>query len=162
MARRAAAKRERRSAENPFTTRALRSYLAARSGAVTIAVDDRRTGQTWIYHPGYREKTASIVKADILETLLHRDQVDGTQLHIDDASAIEGMIEQSNNDDATELWNALGGSTGVGSYNQQAGLRQTDLNPDGYWGLTTTSALDQIRLLRQLVTRHGVLDARVA
>jgi beta-lactamase class A len=145
-------------AVDPLTTNAMRSYLATRSGSVTAAVEDLRTRQTWLYQPGARDQTGSIIKADILETLLRQAEVSRRSLDGADPAVIQGMIENSDNDDATDLWNLVGGSTGVGAYNVAAGLAQTDLNTQGYWGETTTSAADQIRLLHELVLPSRLLD----
>ena len=60
------------------------------------------------------------------------------------------MIEASDNDDATALWDQIGGSTGITAYNVLAGLTQTTPNTQGFWGETTTSAADQIKILEQL------------
>ena len=144
---------------DPLTSRAMRSYLDTRSGSVTAAVEDLRTRQTWLYRPGARDQTGSIVKADILETLLHQAEISRRSLDGANPSVIQGMIENSDNDDATDLWNLVGGSTGVGAYNVTAGLTQTDPNPQGYWGETTTSAADQIRLLQELAVPSSLLDA---
>jgi len=143
---------------DPFTTPATRTDLRARDGAITAAVEDLRTGQTWLYHPRGRAQTASIVKVDILETLLRQAQMSDTPLDDDDADLVQGMIENSNDDDATDLWDEIGGSSAVASYNAAAGLTQTIPNSDGFWGETTTSAADQIRLLRQLVLAHTLLN----
>ena len=126
---------------------------------VTAAVQDLRTGKTWTYHPFDREQTGSIIKVDILETLLRQAELSGTPLSSDTASLVQGMIENSDNDDAQDLWSLVGASTGVGAYNASAGLKHTVPNTDGYWGETTTSALDQIRLLRELVNKHTLLDS---
>jgi beta-lactamase class A len=61
------------------------------------------------------------------------------------------MIENSSDGDAQTLWNQIGGSSAVGAYDASAGLTATDLNTQGYWGESTTSAADQIRLLDELV-----------
>jgi beta-lactamase class A len=143
---------------DPLQSPVLRSYLAARSGAVSVAVLDLKSGQKWIYRPGERAVTASIVKVDILETLLEHAQAEHEPPSSVDADVATGMIEDSDNDDATELWDSDDGSTGIGAYNEKAGLHQTELNTGGYWGLSTTSASDQVQLLRQLVRRHGLLD----
>jgi beta-lactamase class A len=143
---------------DPFTTPAWRAALHARAGKIGAAVEDLRTDQTWVYHPGIRAQTASIVKADILETLLHQAEIANRPLDDDVTDLVQGMIENSNNDDATDLWNLVGGSSAVAAYNREAGLTQTVPNPDGLWGETTTSAADQIRLLRQLVVPHGLLN----
>ena len=139
---------------DPFPA-AITSYLAARAGIVTAAVYDLRTGQTWTLGQGQPQATASIVKVDILETLLARNP-DG--LPAADQTLAQSMIEDSDNDAATALWNAAGGPTGLGSYNTSAGLRQTMPSaclvcagfPWPGWGLTTTTPADQVLLLRQL------------
>src|SRR6185437_16392815 len=54
--------------KSPFA--GLASYVAARPGLVTAAVYDKRTGQTWVFHPGIAEDTASIVKVEIMGAAL--------------------------------------------------------------------------------------------
>ena len=54
------------------------------------------------------------------------------------------MIEQSDNDDATDLWNDDGGAPGVAHFDSVIGLADTD--PNYHWGETTTTALDQLHL----------------
>jgi Beta-lactamase enzyme family len=122
-------------------------------------VQDLRTGQTWTYHPGDREQTGSIMKVDILETLLRQAELSRTPLSSDELSLVQGMIEHSDNDDAQDLWNLVGESAGISAYDAKAGLTQTAPNTEGYWGESTTSASDQIRLLRELVMKHTLLDA---
>ncbi|MGO9752480.1 MAG: serine hydrolase [Solirubrobacteraceae bacterium] len=143
---------------DPLTTNSMRSFLCTRSGSISIAVQSLVTGQEWLYKPQARDQTASIIKADILETLLRQAQVASTPLDDDTSDTVEGMIENSDNDDATALWNQVGGSSGVGAYNASAGLTQTDLNTQGFWGESTTSAADQIRLLDELVAPSDLLN----
>src|SRR5258708_29909975 len=50
-------------ARSPFAS--LAGYLAHRSGQVTAALYDRRTGRTWVLHAGVRGDTASIVNVQI-------------------------------------------------------------------------------------------------
>ena len=52
------------------------SYLGEPSGTLTAAVYDVKTGQTYLLHPGVTEQSASIVKVDILATLLWRAGAD--------------------------------------------------------------------------------------
>lgn len=158
---------------DPLTNVAMRRYLATRAGDVTIAVEDlddpvdasdrsdatsrsdkASDYQEWLLHPNARDQTASIIKVDILETLLHLS--DGALSYAARATA-EGMIDDSDNDDATDLWNADGGGSGLAAYNRIAGLTQTSPNLAGYWGLTLTSAADQIKLLTQLAYPSRVL-----
>jgi hypothetical protein len=111
--------------------------------------------EEWNLHPNARDQTASIVKVDILETLLRQSH---GALSNSTRDTAEGMIEDSDNDDATDLWDADGGG-GIAAYNRLAGLTQTTLNTEGYWGETLTSAADQLKLLSQLVFLSRVLTA---
>ncbi len=141
---------------DPFQTAPMRRFLHARSGNVTAAVENLWTGRTYLYRPGVREITASIVKVDILETLLRRLAVRHQRLTPGLAGTAQGMIEHSDNNDATTLWNDVGGAPGVAAYDARAGLRQT--RPNVAWGLTTTTPLDQIRLLREIVGHPSQLS----
>ncbi len=145
-------------AADPFTTPAARQVLASTAATVTAAVADLDTGQVWIEHPAVRSVTASIVKVDILETLLYQAQQAGRPLSGAVVATARGMIEASDNDDATALWNLAGGSAGVAAYDGALGLTETVPDPFGAWGLTTTSAADQLLLLRALVVPNGLLD----
>jgi beta-lactamase class A len=145
----------------------LSSYVASRSGSVLAAVYDIGTGQTWNLRLGSPQPEASIVKVDILETLLARsgDADSGTGLPATESSLAQQMIEDSDNDAATSLWYASGGPGKIRAFNATAGLRQTSPSrcvqcpgfPWPGWGLTTTTAADQITLLRQLFTPGSLL-----
>jgi hypothetical protein len=134
------------------------AYVAARSGTVLAAVYDVSTGQSWRLGDGPAQAEASVVKLDILETLLARQG--GTPLSPGDQSLAQAMIEDSDNDDATSLWDEAGGPAGIGGYNGKAGLTRTTPSacvtcpgfPWPGWGLTTTVPYDQLTLLKQLVT----------
>jgi beta-lactamase class A len=144
---------------NPLYTAALRRYVDSRAGDVTAAVENLRTGRTYLWNPGERAQTGSIIKADILETLLHQSMLSHTPLSEATAATVQGMIEESDNDDATQLWDQVGGASAISAYDRLVGMTQTDPNTEGYWGETTTSAADQIKLLQELVDSHGLLDS---
>jgi hypothetical protein len=144
--------------KDPLTSKAVKRWIASRQGKVTAAVEDLKTGQEWILNPSERDQTASIVKADILETLLYQAQEANTPLSDAEADTAQGMIEASDNDDASDLWSQVGGPSGISAYNAKAGLTQTTPAGGGYWGETLTSAADQIKILRQLELPHGVLN----
>ena len=142
------------------------SYLSGRTGTVVAAVYDLRTGRSWDLGQGQPQAEASIVKLDVLETLLsERAQGGGTGLSASDRTLAEQMIEDSDNDAATSLWYAVGGAARIRSFNARAGLTHTAPSScvvcPGFawpgWGLTTTTPDDQIALLRQLVTPSSVL-----
>jgi len=151
---------------DPFGA-ATAGFLGGRSGTVLAAVYDVRTRQTWTAGSGPPQDEASIVKLDILETLLDQRARIGAALSASDSSLAHGMIEDSDNSSATDLWNAIGGGTGIGTFNSAAGLAQT--TPSGCvvcpgfpwpgWGLTRTVPADQLTLLREIVEPSGLLTA---
>ncbi|MHB8294787.1 MAG: serine hydrolase [Acidimicrobiales bacterium] len=129
---------------------AVASYLATRSGQVTAAVYDASTGQTFQLNPGVSQDTASIVKVDILATALAQAQASGRPLPAGEAALAVPMIEQSSNQAATALWNDVGGAPGVAAFDSVLGLSATTPGANGYWGLTTTTASDQVTIVRAL------------
>jgi hypothetical protein len=133
----------------------LAAYADTRQGSVSVAVYDT-IARKWVrVHPRNRMVTASIVKVDILQTLLHQHAGHLSSAERDIATR---MIEQSDNDAASALWNQVDGSTGVSRYNALLGLHETHPHAGGEWGLTRTSATDQVRLVRALVGRPSTLS----
>jgi hypothetical protein len=143
---------------DPFKTSAMRRFLATRAGNITAAVFDVPSRSTFVYHPDDREQTASIVKVDILATLLAQAQARHEPLDADDYAIATGMIEESDNDDATDLWDAEGGAPAVASLD--ARLRMTQTTPSDAWGLTETTPRDQLRLLSHVLLPHRLLRPR--
>ncbi len=143
---------------DPFGTTAT-AYLSARSGTVLAAVYDLRTGQTWSLGTGPPQAEASVVKLDVLETLLAERGGSSAGLAASDRSLAQLMIEDSDNNAATSLWYEVGGPDKISSFNAAAGLTRTTPSscvvcpgfPWPGWGLTTTVPTDQIALLRALV-----------
>jgi hypothetical protein len=141
------------------------SYVSTRDGVVLAAVYDLRTGQTWQFGRGQPQDEASVVKLDVLETLLAERGRSGTELSASDRTLAEQMIEDSDNDAATSLWDEVGGASGIRSFNTSAGLADTVpsscVNCPGFpwpgWGLSTTIPGDQLTLLRTLVEPNSLL-----
>jgi len=141
------------------------SYLSSRAGGVLAAVYDLRTGQTWRLGQGQPQDEASVVKLDVLETLLAERGRSGNGLSAGDQTLAGQMIEDSDNDAATSLWYEVGGASGIRSFNSAAGLADTApsscVNCPGFpwpgWGLTTTIPGDQLTLLRALVEPNSLL-----
>jgi beta-lactamase class A len=140
--------------DNPFTNASLRGYLRHRVGNITAGVYDVGSGTTYLYRPGVREHTASIIKVDILAALLHQTQASGG-LSQRTRGIAQGMIEASDNNDATDLWNLEGGASAVHAFDDEAGMWQT--TPSVHWGLTTTTPLDQLKLLRLVMLPNRLL-----
>lgn len=133
-------------------------YIASRSSTVSVAIYDANNEQTYLYSPHLRFDTASIVKATIMADLLHQSEIYHTVLTPEEKSLMPSMIEYSNNNDASQLWDLSGGAGGVEGFLRQAGMEQTTPGAYGYWGLTQTSALDQVKLVRDFAYPNQVLD----
>jgi Beta-lactamase enzyme family len=138
-----------------FDAPAVAAYVAGTTEDVTAAVYDDVTGVTSLYRPGVAQDTASIMKVDILATLLAQSH--GQALTAAEQPLAVDMIEESDNDDAQALWDTEGGATAVGAFNAAAGLTQTDPDAAGYWGLSTTTAADQVQLMRTVAYPDAML-----
>lgn len=146
---------------------ALAPVRRIQTGNLAVGVTDVSTGVTAIYGGRLGFHTASIVKVDILASLLLAGQRAGTPLGATgaplsgtDADLAAQMIETSSDDAATDLWTAIGSGGGLADADATLGLRHTTPGPGLYWGLTTTTAGDQLRLLRAVTTAHSPLDTR--
>lgn len=156
-----------RNAASPFTRPGLRAFLARRSGNVTAAVYDVRARRVWVYRPGVREYTASIVKVEIMGTALQEAQQARQALPPAEQSLMPSMIENSDNDSATELLADVGGPGAVARFDRSAGMTGTQPStlalipgtPWPGWGLTTTTALDEVVLVSRFAYPNSVLSA---
>ena len=124
----------------------------------SAAAVDLDTGETLTYGDGSFD-TASIVKVDILAALLHQAQGDGRTLTGSEQALATAMIERSDNTAATTLFNATGGRAGLDAFNDVIGLDDTVVGSNGNWGLTQTTAADQLRLLEVVFGDDSVLTA---
>jgi len=66
------------------------------------------------------------------------------------------MIEYSDNDAATYLWNDVGHAR-LSQFVKAATMTETELNPGGYWGLSQITARDELQLIRLLTEHNSVL-----
>jgi hypothetical protein len=143
-------------------TQALSNAMAAlagnKTGEFSVAVLDQTTGVTASYNAAETYATASIVKADILAVLLYQAQQQGTPLSNDEDAAATKMIENSDNDSATTLWDDVGSAAGMSTANAAFGLRATVPGADDYWGLTTTTVADQLTVMNVLTSARSPLD----
>jgi beta-lactamase class A len=138
---------------------AVASVIKSDDGHAAVAVDDLTTGQTASYNGGDDFVTASIVKVDILSTLLYQSQQSGDSLSDEQQELATTMIENSDNDAASDLYDDDGAATGIDAANKAFGLTDTAVGTDGYWGLTTTTVSDQLKVLRQVFTGDSLLTS---
>ena len=122
----------------------------ASRGHVSIAALDLATGRSFAYGSGVPVHTASVVKLDVLETVLLQTHDAGRKLSPETVTLATQMMENSDNDAATRLWNMVGGGEAVARANVRLGAHCTQLD-DEHWGNSTTCAADQVALLGALV-----------
>lgn len=140
---------------SPFANVALQQFLLGLQNNTGAAIYDVNTGHLYVYRANVAEVTASIMKVDILATLLW--ERDNQPLDGDDLGEAQLMIRDSDNDAAQDLWNEDGGSGEVHEFDADAGMGDTTPYPGGYWGLSTTTPRDQITLLQHVLLPNQLL-----
>ncbi|MFJ8886151.1 serine hydrolase [Streptomyces sp. NPDC102402] len=123
---------------------------------VSVAVLDTGSGARAVYGDGSYD-TASIVKVDILAALLLLAQDEGRELTGTEQTYAEAMIRRSDNASATALLRVIGGEEGLDAANERLGLTST--KAAHAWGLTQTTAADQVRLLQAVSGTDSELSA---
>ena len=94
--------------------------------------------------------TASVVKVGILAALLLQARAAGRELSDEEHALAAVTIERSDNEAASALWRTIGGRTGFDRAARRLGLARTAGGDGGHWGLTRTTAADQLALLQSL------------
>jgi hypothetical protein len=146
-------------------------YLRTRHGVVQVALFNKLTGRTYLFSDGRdTQYTASIVKADIMSLWLWRYQSrPGTvpdNMPYSIRYLLQNMITMSDNVAATSLFYFSGGCTTLTLFNTLIPTHHTQVGcetPTYYgWGNTTTTAADQVAIVRKLAFRNRTLapDAR--
>jgi len=116
---------------------------------LSLAARDLVSGASVTYRPDGRYITASVAKIAVLTVLLVRAQAAGRELTERERALAHEMITVSGNDAAHELWRANGRDTAMAAVHADLGLTETVTTPES-WGLTRTSAADQVRLVSWL------------
>lgn len=134
---------------------ALKKYAAGKP-EFSVAVLDRKTGQTYAFRGDEKYETASVVKVQVLACLLLTAQDTGRKLTTSEKALADKMIRYSDNDATTALYGKVGKIGGLSACNKRLGLTQTKVS--GSWGLTRTTVKDQVVLLSQLVDEKSELS----
>ncbi|MEU3252152.1 serine hydrolase [Streptomyces sp. NPDC006997] len=138
--------------------RAMAEVSVADGAEVSVAVLDLGTGERAGYGDGSFD-TASIVKVDILAALLLQAQDAGRGLTVAEEAYATAMIVSSDNASASALWRAIGRAEGLDAANERFGLTATEGGDGTLWGLTRTTAADQLTLLGQVFGDDSKLSA---
>lgn len=148
---RAAQQTSRAKATNDTLITAWKAALGSTGGSVDVAVENMTTKQIIHYsNTDTAFTTASIVKLAIAEKVLLDSQTTGQGLSTTQRAELTSMLENSDNDAATALWESVGGSDAMQGFFQTVGASDTQVDSGGHWGLTTTTALDQLKIVTVL------------
>ncbi|MFF5212489.1 serine hydrolase [Streptosporangium sp. NPDC000396] len=144
----------------PELTRVLDRFLARHGGRASAMVQDLATDRVYRYHHGLQLPTASTSKVDILMALLLRTR--WRELSEQDKHDANRMIRFSDNAAADRLYERIGLESGLARANRKFDLEHT-YTPAGRclnlycWGITQTTAEDQVRLIRVLAGDESLL-----
>lgn len=159
------------SAGQAWPLRGVRAWLRTRTGVFQVALYDRTDGRLYRLATGPdTQYTASIVKADIAAMWLRRYQGRPGVIPVNVPYSIRYLLTQmitvSDNAAATGLFYFGGGCRALTAFNRLIPTRNTVVGcqtPTYYgWGNTTTTATDQVAIMRKLAYPNRVLrpDAR--
>jgi len=123
---------------------------------VGLTVDDAVNGITCKLHPHWQFDSASVVKVTILSALLRKLQQEHRGLTAAQRRLATAMITLSDNNAASTLW-AETGYPSLQHFLNLAGMNETVLGANGYWGLTLITAHDELTLLKLLTSANSVL-----
>ncbi|WP_446039393.1 serine hydrolase [Streptomyces sp. SID1121] len=127
---------------------------------LSVAVYDMANGREATTDADRAYVSASVVKVGVLAALLLRAQDADRWLTPEEEGLAAAMIERSDNDAATALRAAAGGVAALDEAHVRLGLTRTE--GAAAWGLTRTTARDQLTLLRAVFDTgtESPLDAR--
>ncbi len=137
----------------------LAGYLSAKGKYAAVGVLDLTTGAKVVYNEQLSFQTASIVKADILASLLWKLQGQNAQLSAAQKTLATRMITMSDNQAASTLYESLGEAAGLNAANKAFGLTSTTPGPGATWGKAHTTVTDQLALLQVLTSDNSPLSA---
>lgn len=120
--------------------------LKGRAGTVSVAVHDPARGLRCRLADTRAYDSASVVKVLIMHAVLSRAEELGRAPTRLETQRLKAMITRSDNTAATDLWTSLSKAR-LNRVLREAGAKDTVLGRGGYWGLTRTTARDQLALL---------------
>jgi beta-lactamase class A len=144
----------------PFSKRIDR-MLARHRRTMSAAVTKLSDNQAVVRNPHVSAYTASIIKVAILIAAEQRDRRQGHGLTSAQRATARPMIEASDNDAATALWQEAGKGRALFRLFRQLRMSHTSRAPTLFepWDGVMTTATDQVQLLQSLARgAHGVTD----
>lgn len=126
---------------------------------VAIAAYDHKTKTTIVYSTGMSDNyyMASTVKVSVLANLLYQQNNNDQELSTEQDELATNMIENSDNDATTTLVNDETLSS-LDTFWSTVGMDDTHTDTDS-WGLSQTTAADQVKLLNEIFYDGNVLPS---
>ena len=120
---------------------------------ITAHVYDTRTGCQYRLNHDNRQRTASVFKVMVMAGTLLEAQNESRTVSEWEMDQLRPMISESANGPVRSLWYSFGAAPWYRDQGRDFGLDDTTVRGDDgtAWGLTTTSAADQVDLLRQVL-----------
>lgn len=121
--------------------------------SLEFMVYDLDTEETYRYTNDEEDRlyeTASIVKVAVAMLLFHEKEINQEELTEEETERLSSMILSSDNDATSALLNeSLGGFESLQTIFDELGMSDSTVNL-GNWGNSTTTAKDQMKLLKEL------------
>lgn len=133
---------------------AVRQALAAAGGSVSVAVFDAVSGRTWSADDRSGQVEASISKLQVLGAWL-RDEQAGRATSAQISANLRAMIGSSSNTAANVVFSVVGRS-GLTAFTTDLGVT-VGADRRGHFGLDTTSAADQVTIMKAFAYPNAVL-----
>jgi hypothetical protein len=134
---------------------AVRQALTVAGGSVSVAVFDAASGRTWSADDRSGQVEASISKLQILGAWL-RDEQAGRTVTSRVSANLTAMIASSSNTAADAIF-AVVGRSGLTAFTSDLGVT-VGADSLGHFGLDTTSAADQVAIMKAFAYPNAVLS----
>lgn len=131
-------------------------YETEQESNVAVAVFDPSTAQWWTTSDELYI-SASAIKVAILEALLLKTQEEDREMTADEERLASAMITISDNEATTALFRRVGGKEAMEGFYRSIGATTTANNVDSSWGLTKTTAADQLLVVRLFADENDLL-----
>ncbi|KQX53466.1 hypothetical protein ASE09_09865 [Streptomyces sp. Root66D1] len=133
------------------------AVLKGRDGTVSVAVHDPARELRCRLDDTLAYDSASVAKVLIMQAVLGRAEELGRAPTRLEARRMKAMITRSDNTAASDLWQGLSRAR-LNRVLREAGAQDTVLGHDRYWGLTRTTARDQLALLAAVSRRAEAMN----
>ena len=135
--------------ENQPLEDALNQYADTLGTEFSAALYEASSGRSWYYNRGGTYLEASLVKVPILLTMLRQATDEERELTLEEEYLSVLMIEYSDNDATTTLYQSVGGADELSQTYELLGV--TDTSAAETWGANDTSVEDQLKIARALL-----------